>query len=86
LGHHPHSLYPRLDGGDESYGYLPGDVYANFLSYFAPAGGLVITHMAGSGMIQHIHEDRALWTKGLEQPFYLDLRMFDLVPRDHMRR
>jgi ParB family chromosome partitioning protein len=73
-------LYPRLDP-DETYGYLPGDVYANCLFYFAPAGGLVIAPMAGSGMIQHVYEDRALWTKGLEWPFDLDLHMFDLVPR-----
>jgi ParB family chromosome partitioning protein len=73
-------LYPRLDP-DETYGYLPGDVYANCLFHHAPAGGLVIELMAGSGMIRHVYEDRKLWSKGREQPFDLDLRMFDLVPR-----
>jgi ParB family chromosome partitioning protein len=73
-------LYPRIDP-DETHGYLPGDLYANALFNWAPNDGLVVAPMAGSGMIQHVYEDRGLWSKGLPQPFNLDLRMFDLVPR-----
>jgi hypothetical protein len=28
-----------------------------------------------------VYEDRAVWTKGLPQPWAIDLRMFDLTPR-----
>ena len=73
-------LYPRIDP-DETYGYLPGDLYANALYYFAPAGGLVVAPMAGSGMIHHVYLDRALWAKGRTEPMEIELRMFDLVPR-----
>ena len=72
--------YPRIDP-DETYGYLPGDLYANALYYFAPAGGLVVAPMAGSGMIHHVYLDRALWAKGRTEPMEIELRMFDLVPR-----
>lgn len=73
-------LYPRLDL-DESHGYLPGDLYANCLFWFAKPGDLVVAPMAGSGMIHHVLLDRALWTKGRPQPWDVDLRMFDLTPR-----
>jgi hypothetical protein len=73
-------VYPRLDP-DETHGYLPGDLYANCLYYYANPGDLVVAPMAGSGMIQHVYEDRGLWTKGQPQPWEIDLRMFDLTPR-----
>ena len=73
-------LYPRLEP-DETHGYLPGDLYANALFYFAEPGDLVVAPMAGSGMIHHVYLDRALWTKGRPQPWDIDLRMFDLSPR-----
>jgi ParB family chromosome partitioning protein len=72
--------YPRIDDGT-GYGYIPGDLYAQCLFYFATHGDLVIAPMAGSGQIRRVYEDRALWTKGLPQPWDLDLRMFDLTPR-----
>ncbi len=74
-------LYPKLDEGADGYGYIPGDLYANCLYYWARSGDLVVAPMAGSGMIQHVYEDRALWTKGLPQPWDIELRMFDLTPR-----
>jgi hypothetical protein len=73
-------LYPRLDP-DETHGYLPGDLYANCLFWFAQPGDLVVAPMAGSGMIHHVYLDRTLWTKGRPQPWDVDLRMSDLVPR-----
>jgi hypothetical protein len=73
-------LYPRIDDQPETYGYIPGDLYANALFYFARPGDLVIAPMAGSGQIRHVYEDRDLWTKGLAG-WDIDLRMFDLTPR-----
>jgi hypothetical protein len=74
-------IFPRLDP-DESHGYIPGELYANCLFWFAKPGDLVVAPMAGSGMIQHVYLDRALWTKGRRpQPWEIDLRMFDLSPR-----
>ena len=74
-------LYPRIDDDPDAYGYIPGDLYANALFYFANPGDLVVAPMAGSGQIQHVYDDRAFWTKGLDQPWDIDLRMFDLTPR-----
>jgi ParB family chromosome partitioning protein len=73
-------IYPRLIL-DESHGYIPGELYANCLFWFARPGDLVVAPMAGSGMIHHVYLDRALWTTGLPQPWDVDLRMFDLSPR-----
>jgi ParB family chromosome partitioning protein len=72
--------YPRIDD-DGTYGYIPGDLYANALFFFARHGDLVVAPMAGSGQIRHVYEDRAVWTKGLSLPWDIDLRMFDLTPR-----
>jgi ParB family chromosome partitioning protein len=72
--------YPRIDDAT-TYGYIPGDLYANCLFYFAKHGDLVIAPMAGSGQIMRVYEDRAVWTKGLPQPWDIDLRMNDLTPR-----
>jgi len=73
--------YPRIDDQPDAYGYIPGDLYANALFYFARPGDLVVAPMAGSGQIMRVYEDRALWTKGLDQPWDIDLRLFDLTPR-----
>lgn len=73
--------YPRIDDAPESHGYIPGDLYANCLFYFARTGDLVVAPMAGSGQIHHVWLDRAVWTKGLPQPWNVELRMFDLAPR-----
>jgi ParB family chromosome partitioning protein len=74
-------LYPRIDDSTGDYGYIPGDLYANALFYFARPGDLVVAPMAGRGQVHHVYLDRAVWTKGLPQPWEIDLRMFDLVPR-----
>jgi hypothetical protein len=71
--------YQRTDDGP-GYG-IPGDLYAHCLYYFARSGDLVVAPMAGSGMIRRAYLDRALWTKGLPQPWDIELRMFDLTPR-----
>lgn len=73
--------YPRIDDQPDAYGYIPGDLYANCLFYFARPANLVVAPMAGSGQVQRVYEDRAVWTKGLPQPWDIDLRMFDLIPR-----
>jgi ParB family chromosome partitioning protein len=73
--------YPRIDDTPGSYGYIPGDLYAQCLFYFAKHGDLVVAPMAGSGQVQRVYLDRAVWTKGLEQPWDIDLRLFDLTPR-----
>lgn len=77
--------YPRIDDQPDAYGYIPGDLYANALFYFARPGDLVVAPMAGSGQIMRVYEDRAVWTKGLDQPWDIDLRMFDLTPRGRYR-
>jgi len=74
-------LYPRIDDDPDTFGYIPGDLYANALFYFARPGDLVVAPMAGSGQIRRVYEDRAFWTKGLKQPWDLDLRLYDLTPR-----
>lgn len=66
-------LYPRIDDQPETYGYIPGDLYANALFYFARPGDLVVAPMAGSGQIQRVYEDRAFWTKGLDPGWDIDL-------------
>jgi ParB family chromosome partitioning protein len=73
--------YPRVDDEPGAHGYIPGDLYANCLFYFAHPGDFVVAPMAGSGQIMRVYEDRAVWTKGLQQPWEIELRMFDLTPR-----
>ena len=82
--------WPRIDGLD-AYGYIPGDLYANLLWYYARSGDVVVDPMAGSGMLHQVWEDRVDWyvpldgcescaagTCGHED---LDVRLFDLSPR-----
>ena len=52
--------WPRIDGYD-GYGYIPGDVYANCLWYYARDDDSVLDPMAGSGMILHVWQDRDTW-------------------------
>ena len=70
--------WPRLDGWD-GHGYIPGDLYANCLWYYARAGDAVADPMAGSGMILKVWEDRAEWLS--DQPCELYIALSDLVPR-----
>ena len=59
-------------------GYLPGEILANCLWYYADPGALVVDPMAGSGMLWHVYQDRALWMPETKD---LDIRLFDLEPR-----
>jgi hypothetical protein len=63
---------------DDTHGYLPGEILANCLWYWAEPGDVVVDPMAGSGMTWHVYQDRALW---MPEPKDLDIRMFDLEPR-----
>ena len=69
--------YGALDY-DDTHGYLPGEILANCLWYYAEPDALVVDPMAGSGMLWHVYQDRALW---MPEPKDLDIRMFDLEPR-----
>ena len=52
--------WPRIDGFD-AYGYIPGDVYANCLWYYARDDDSVLDPMAGSGMVLHVWQERNTW-------------------------
>ena len=54
--------WPRIDGW-EGYGYIPGDLYANCLWYYAREGDTVVDPMAGSGMILKVWEERTDWAE-----------------------
>ncbi len=70
--------WPRIDGFD-AYGYIPGDVYANCLWYYARDDDSVLDPMAGSGMMLHVWTERDSW---LEDRLH-NLTVFgsDLNPR-----
>ena len=74
--------WPRIDG-EHGYGYIPGDLYANCLWYYAQDGDIVVDPMAGSGMLQRVWDDRELWlgTDAME----LEILMSDLAPRGPFR-
>ena len=70
--------WPRIDGWD-GYGYIPGDLYANCLWYYAHTGDVVVDPMAGSGMLHRVWEDRAEWLEN--DSLDIDLVLSDLFPR-----
>ena len=82
--------WPRIDGWD-GHGYIPGDLYANLLWYYARSGDVVVDPMAGSGMLHQVWADRADWYGPLDSHESsaegncggqdLDVRLFDLSPR-----
>ncbi len=73
------SLYwPRIDGW-EGHGYIPGDLYANCLWYYARDGDTVVDPMAGSGMLLKVWEDRNKWSNGSIDD--LKIVLSDLRPR-----
>ena len=73
------SLYwPRIDGW-EGHGYIPGDLYANCLWYYAREGDTVVDPMAGSGMLLKVWEDRNVWYDS--SPDSLTIALSDLSPR-----
>lgn len=71
--------WPRIDGED-SHGYIPGDLYANCLWYYARDGDTVVDPTAGSGMLQQVWDDRSLWL-GEPTMLRLDIVLSDLTPR-----
>ena len=70
--------WPRIDGWD-GYGYIPGDLYANCIWYYARHGDTIVDPMAGSGMILKVWEDRAEWLDGTLSN--IKITVSDLVPR-----
>ena len=70
--------WPRIDGWD-GHGYIPGDLYANCLWYYAHNGDTVVDPMAGSGMLLRVWEDRATWFDG--KHWNLDIVLSDLISR-----
>ena len=70
--------WPRIDG-EAGHGYVPGDLYANCLWYYARHGDRVLDPMAGSGMIHHVWLNRAAWSRSTDQG--LTVSMADLNPR-----
>lgn len=52
--------WPRIDGYD-GHGYIPGDLYANCLWYYAKDNDAVLDPMAGSGMMLHVWQERHTW-------------------------
>lgn len=70
--------WPRIDGW-EGHGYIPGDLYANCLWYYARQGDIVADLMAGSGMILKVWEEREDWLEGEFQDIKIELS--DLLPR-----
>ena len=70
--------WPRIDGL-EGHGYIPGDLYANCLWYYARDGDTVVDPMAGSGMLFKVWEERDVW--GEDDSRNMELELSDLVPR-----
>ena len=52
--------WSRIDGYD-GHGYIPGDLYANCLWYYAKDNDAVLDPMAGSGMMLHVWQERHSW-------------------------
>jgi hypothetical protein len=72
--------FQRLDDGDkDGWGYIPGDIYANCLWFYAKPQGLVVAPMAGTGQIKKVYDDRESWMG--THKFDVNLKMFDLNPR-----
>ena len=70
--------WPRIDE-DEGFGYIPGEIYANCLWYYAREGETVVDPMAGSGMLLRVWEDRHSWFR--DNPLSINIIMSDLIPR-----
>ena len=70
--------WPRIDGW-EGHGYIPGDLYANCLWYYARNGDTVVDPMAGSGMMLKVWEDRDQWCGA--STIDIELALSDLIPR-----
>lgn len=71
--------YPRIDAEGNDWGYIPGDLYANCLWYYAHHKDIVVAPMAGMGQIQRVYDDRDNWLG--DRKLQLNLHLFDLTPR-----
>jgi len=74
--------WPRIDD-ENGYGYIPGDLYANCLWYYARDGDIVVDPMAGSGMLRRVWDDRDRWLG--TDTLKLEVIMSDLAPRGPYR-
>ena len=70
--------HPKWRSDSDFPGSIPGEIYANALYYFAPATGVAVDPMAGSGMLQRVYDDRAKWQKDIQ--FELQVHLFHLNP------
>ena len=70
--------WPRIDGW-EGHGYIPGDLYANCIWYYAREGDRVVDPMAGSGMLLKVWEERDDWAE--DESRSIEIGLSDLVPR-----
>ena len=70
--------WPRIDGW-EGHGYIPGDLYANCMWYYAHEGDTVVDPMAGSGMLLKVWEEKTDWAE--DESRNIKIEMSDLVPR-----
>ena len=71
--------WPRIDDED-GHGYVPGDLYANCLWYYAHGGDAVVDPMSGSGMLLRVWDDRAVWLED-DDPLELEIALSDISPR-----
>lgn len=70
--------WPRIDEF-EGFGYIPGDVYANCIWYYARDEDSVLDPMAGSGMMLHVWRERDTWLE--DRLTNLTVTGSDLNPR-----
>jgi len=74
--------YGRIDQEDneiETWGYIPGELYANCFWYYVKPNDLVVAPMAGAGQVWRVYEDRQEWMG--QKVYDFQLKMFDLTPR-----
>ncbi|MBE9184517.1 hypothetical protein IQ270_07235 [Microcoleus sp. LEGE 07076] len=74
--------YGRIDEQDsetETWGYIPGELYANCFWYYVKPNDLVVAPMAGSGQVCRVYEARQEWMG--KHVYDFDIKMFDLNPR-----
>lgn len=74
--------YGRIDEQNseiETWGYIPGELYANCFWYYVKPNDLVVAPMAGAGQAWRVYEDRQEWMG--QKVYDFKLKMFDLTPR-----
>jgi hypothetical protein len=73
--------YGRIDEQDsetETWGYIPGELYANCFWYYVKPNDLVVAPMAGAGQVLRVYEARQEWMG--QKVYDFKLKMFDLTP------